>query len=127
MNSDVGRPRIGHWYTRWDNGEIFQVTALKTPSGTIEVQTFDGDLFEIADASWGLLPLGLTAPPEGWLESSESADLSDLDAAIAAELSQMRDGENRHGIDDCASASMPGDDLPPSNDAIEATTLRDNL
>ena len=125
MNSAVGQPKIGQWYTRWDNGEIFQVTERNTVAGAIEVQTFDGDLFEITDANWGLLPLGLTDPPEGWLESGESAGLSDLDAAIAAELLQMDDAEGGH-LGACATTSMANDELPPNTDAIDAAARRDH-
>ena len=59
MNTGVGGARVGQWYLRSDKGEIFQVTGYDKASGTIEIQTFDGDLDEIDEDAWRELPLGL--------------------------------------------------------------------
>lgn len=68
----MGRARIGQWYTRWDNGETFQVIELDS-AGTIEMRTFDGDLFGTAEAVWSLLPLGLTDSPRDWVDHIDEA------------------------------------------------------
>lgn len=77
MSTGVGRARIGQWYLRRDKGELFQVTGLDEPSGTIEIQTFDGDLDEIDEAVWVALPLGFAEPPE---DSTGSLDDVETDA-----------------------------------------------
>jgi CBS-domain-containing membrane protein len=69
MNECVGRARIGHWYTRWDSGEIFQVAAYEASSRRLALQTFDGEIAEIDEEIWDELPLGFTEPPEGWTAS----------------------------------------------------------
>jgi hypothetical protein len=44
-------------YLRRDLHEIFQVTGYEERSGTIEIQTFDGDLDEIEEQNWRALRL----------------------------------------------------------------------
>ncbi|HEV2228204.1 MAG TPA: DUF6763 family protein [Steroidobacteraceae bacterium] len=78
MNNGVGSARIGQWYLRWDKGEIFQVTGCDKEAGTIEIQTFDGDLDEIDEESWRLLPLGLAEPPEDWTGPVDDVERDDL-------------------------------------------------
>ena len=78
MNNGVGSARIGQWYARWDKGEIFQVTGCDKEAGTIEVQTFDGDLDEIDDQTWRVLPLGLAEPPEDWTGPIDDVERDDL-------------------------------------------------
>ena len=39
---------VGQWYLRREVDEILQVIGYDERSGTIEIQTFDGDLDEIA-------------------------------------------------------------------------------
>jgi len=78
MNKGVGDARIGQWYLRWDKGEIFQVTGYDEPSGTIEIQSFDGELDEIDKESWATLPLGLAEPPEDWTGPVDDVEVDDL-------------------------------------------------
>ena len=66
MNTHVGNARIGQWYQRWDKGEIFQVTGVDEVSGTIEIQSFGGDIDELDELTWRALPLTLAEPPEDW-------------------------------------------------------------
>jgi hypothetical protein len=78
MNTDVGGPRIGQWYLRSDKGEIFQVTGQDEESGTIEIQTFDGDLDEIDAEMWRALPLELAEQPEDWTGPVDDVEVDDL-------------------------------------------------
>lgn len=78
MNRGVGSARVGQWYLRWDKGEIFQVTACDARAGTVEIQTFDGDLDQIDDETWRSLPLGLAEPPEDWTGPIDDVERDDL-------------------------------------------------
>jgi len=78
MNTGVGGARVGQWYRRSDKGEIFQVTGYDKASGTIEIQTFDGDLDEIDEDAWRELPLGLAEPPEDWTGPVDDVERDDL-------------------------------------------------
>lgn len=78
MNSGVGRPRIGQWYSRLDKGEMFQVTGRDYRARTVEIQTFDGDVDEIDEEAWNTLPLGFAEPPENWTGPVDDVETDDL-------------------------------------------------
>ena len=87
MNSSVGPPEIGQWYSRTDKGEMFQVVGRDESSRTIEIQSFGGDLDEIDEDAWGRLPLERAAPPEdstGPLDDIEADDLGYSETAMQA-------------------------------------------
>jgi hypothetical protein len=96
METGVGEPQIGQWYRHLDKGQIFQVTGLDQPSGTIEIQSFDGDLDEIDQEAWSGLPLELAEAPEDWTGpvDASSDDLegqsSEMSAADWADRLQPR-------------------------------------
>ncbi|HET7756192.1 MAG TPA: DUF6763 family protein [Steroidobacteraceae bacterium] len=78
MNAGVGSARIGQWYLRRDKGEIFQVTGYDDRSGTIGIQSFDGEVDEIDGDTWRTLPLGLAEPPEDWTGPVDDVQIDDL-------------------------------------------------
>ncbi len=78
MNSGVGPPRIGQWYTRCDKGEIFQIVGYDSNSRTIETQTFDGDVDEVDLETWIGLPLAFAEPPEDWTGPMDDVERDDL-------------------------------------------------
>lgn len=88
MNEKVGSPRIGQWYLRGDKGEAFLVTGRDQHAGTIEIQSFDGDLDEIDESNWSALPLEFAEPPEdaaGTLDSQPDQTGNEGSAMPAAE------------------------------------------
>ncbi len=78
MNTSVGRARIGQWYLHSDKGELFQVIGLDLQARTIETQNFDGDVDEIDEDSWTMLPLDLAEPPEDWTGPVDTVEVDDL-------------------------------------------------
>lgn len=87
MNSYVVRPEIGAWYARLDKGEVFRVVGYDDRSRTIEIQSFDGDIDEIAEDSWRTLPLERSEPPEDWtgpIDDVEPDDLGYSETAMTA-------------------------------------------
>ena len=89
MNSTVGSPQIGQWYERADTAEVFRVTGIDDGAGTIEIQSFDGDVDEVDLQLWSALPLEYAQPPDDWLASVEDMDAQDvatiLDNPVALE------------------------------------------
>lgn len=83
MNSTVGSPQIGQWYERADTAEIFQVTGIDDGAGTIEIQSFDGDVDEVDLQLWSALPLEYAQPPEDWLPSVEDMDAQEVASSQA--------------------------------------------
>jgi len=78
MSSDIGPARIGQWYLRRDKGEMFLVTGTDERAGTVEVQTFDGDIDEIDVDTWRTLPLEAAAAPEDWTGPVDEVAADDL-------------------------------------------------
>jgi hypothetical protein len=78
MITNVGRARIGQWYTRCDKGEIFQVTGCDEGAETVEIQTFGGDLDELDFETWAALPLRFAEPPEDWTGPVDDVERDDL-------------------------------------------------
>ena len=74
MNQDAGTPEVGQWYRHLDKGEVFQVVGLDEPSGTIEIQSFDGDVDEIDAEAWNGLLVERTEQPEDWTEPMDEMD-----------------------------------------------------
>jgi len=60
------KPMIGHWYSRLEKGDLFQVVAVDAPAGTIEIQDFDGGLDEMDVEEWRQMAIEPAAPPEDW-------------------------------------------------------------
>jgi len=78
MNIAIGAAQIDQWYTNLDTGDVFFVTGYDQKSGTIEVQSLDGDVTEIDEETWVTLPLALSEQPE---VNTEDTDNDHLDEA----------------------------------------------
>jgi hypothetical protein len=83
MSTHVGAARIGQWYMHLDKGEPFLVTGYDEKSRTIETQALDGDLDEIDDETWAILPLELAEPPDDWTEVTNDGDSGDTQSTNA--------------------------------------------
>lgn len=70
---------VGQWYLRRDLGQIFQVTGYDERWGTIEIQTFDGDLDEIEEENWRALPLAPVEAPKDWTGPLDGVELEEAD------------------------------------------------
>jgi len=78
MDTRPRRPEIGQWYTHRDKGEVFQVVGYDDRSQTVEIQSFDGDVDEIAAETWQSLVLERCEPPEDWTGPMDDIEKDDL-------------------------------------------------
>ena len=83
-------PQVGQWYLQLDTNEAFLVTAYDDTSHAIETQAFNGDLAEIDEGTWNILPLAFAEPPEDWTEAMDDAMVMDADALIASNRQFLR-------------------------------------
>jgi len=72
------RPEVGDWYQRSGTGEIFQVVSLDDASGSVQIQSFDGQLESVEAEDWEELPLAAAAAPEDWTGALEDVELDDV-------------------------------------------------
>lgn len=77
------QPVVGDWYET-ATGEVFEVVALDSEEGTLEIQYFDGAIEEIELETWLELELIPVEPPEDY---SGSLDISRED--YGADLDDM--------------------------------------
>lgn len=78
MNA-VGSPQVGDWYQHLDKGETFQVVSVDAASGTVQIQSFDGELDSIEAEDWEGMPLVAAAAPEDWTGALEDVEPDDVD------------------------------------------------
>ena len=64
MASTNPSPTIGDWYQDIVENQYFEVVAVDTRSGYIEIQYIDGEVSEIDHDSWRELNLVTAQPPE---------------------------------------------------------------
>jgi hypothetical protein len=65
---------------------MFAVVALDERAGIVEVQHFDGDVEEIALATWRNMALEVAEPPEDWTGPVDNVEQDDTDYS-ATEMS----------------------------------------
>jgi hypothetical protein len=75
--------QVGQWYTRLDTKQTFLVTGYDDKSRTIETQAINGDLDEMDDEIWNVLPLAFAEPPEEWTEAIDDEEVLDADSSDA--------------------------------------------
>jgi hypothetical protein len=78
MNS-MARPQVGDWYQYLDKGETFQVVSVDAASGTVQIQSFDGELDSIDAEDWAQTPLAAAAAPEDWTGALDDVEPDDVD------------------------------------------------
>jgi hypothetical protein len=76
--NETGTPRVGDWYRNSENGEIFQVVSVDAASGTVQIQSFAGELDSIDAEDWPDLPLVTAPPPEDWTGALEDVEPDDV-------------------------------------------------
>jgi len=84
--TDELEPVIGQWYRHRDKGEMFQVVAVDAASGSIEIQSFDGDLEEVESGAWQGMDIERTAAPDdctGPFDDIEPDDLGLTETAMS--------------------------------------------
>lgn len=57
-------PAIGDWYQDVVDNQYFEVVAVDTASGSIEIQYIDGEVSEVDRDSWSEMNLIPAQPPE---------------------------------------------------------------
>ena len=137
MNSGVGRPRIGQWYSRLDKGEMFQVTGRDYRARTVEIQTFDGDVDEIDQEAWTTLPLSFAEPPENWTGPVDDVETDDLgysetqmqpsDWEQPLEAARVKEGESWEETSEEAERDAEGEGESIEELALDDPAIRPRL
>jgi hypothetical protein len=105
-------PLAGQWYRRLGKGEMFQVIDADAQDGSVEIQSFDGEIEQLSDEDWRVLEVEACEPPEDWTgpyDDIERDDLGYSDTEMTAE-----------------DWRAPVEGAPPRREAWQETTPEDD-
>jgi hypothetical protein len=95
-------PKVGRWYRRLDDEQLFKVVDIDEDDGLIEIKTVDGELEELDSTEWVELDLETAEAPEDYVDHDDDADDEDEEelAADDAEERPARGGRSRDEWDE---------------------------
>jgi hypothetical protein len=67
-------PKVGRWYRRLDDEQLFKVASIDEDDGLIEIKTVDGEIEELDSTEWIELDLETAEAPEDYVDPDESED-----------------------------------------------------
>ena len=105
-------PKVGRWYRRLDDEELFKVVSIDEDDGLIEVKTVDGEIEELDSTEWVELDLEAAEAPEDYVDPEEETDEEDdlfSDAgAVLRQPGGLASLELRRWVDDTGRHSCRG-------------------
>lgn len=90
-------PKIGRWYRRLDDEQLFKVVSIDEDEGLVEIKTVDGDIEELDSTEWVELDLEGAEAPEDYVDPDEKGD---EDEEEVAEEDEERPAKGRGARDD---------------------------
>ena len=70
-------PKVGRWYRRLDDEQLFKVVSIDEDDGVVEIKTFDGEVEELDSTEWVELDLETAATPEDYVDPDDKDDDED--------------------------------------------------
>jgi hypothetical protein len=67
-------PKVGRWYRRVDDEQLFKVVSIDEDDGLVEIKTVDGEVEELDSAEWVELDLEAAEAPEDYVDHDDDAD-----------------------------------------------------
>ena len=93
-------PKVGRWYRRLDDEQLFKVVSIDEDEGLVEIKTVDGDIEELDSTEWVELDLEAAEAPEDYVDHDEEEDEDEKEVAEADEDRPARGGGSRDDWDD---------------------------
>src|SRR5262245_30936878 len=72
-------PKVGRWYKRLDDEQLFKVVAIDEDDGLVEIRTTDGEIEELDATEWVELDLEAADPPEDYVDPDDDSDEDEED------------------------------------------------
>ena len=105
-------PKVGRWYRRIDDEQLFKVVSIDEDEGLVEIKTVDGDIEELDSTEWVELDLEAAEAPEDYVDPDEAEDDEDDE-----EVAEEADRPARTGArDDWDDDDEDDDDLDDDDD-----------
>jgi hypothetical protein len=67
-------PKVGKWYRRLDDEQLFKVASIDEDDGLIEIKTVDGETEELDSTEWVELDLEAAEAPEDYVDEDDEDD-----------------------------------------------------
>ena len=67
-------PKVGRWYRRVDDEQLFKVVSIDEDDGVVEIKRVDGEVEELDSAEWVELDLEPAEAPEDYVDHDDEAD-----------------------------------------------------
>lgn len=78
-------PKVGRWYRRVDDEQLFKVVDIDEDDGLIEIKTADGEVEELDSSEWVELDLETAEAPEDYVDPDDSDDEEETEEEEADE------------------------------------------
>ena len=72
-------PKVGRWYRRLDDEQLFKVASIDEDDGLIEIKTADGEVEELDSTEWVELDLETAEAPEDYVDPDDEDDDEELE------------------------------------------------
>jgi hypothetical protein len=105
-------PKVGRWYRRLDDEQLFKVVSIDEDDGVVEIKTVDGEIEELDSTEWVELDLEAAEAPEDYVEHDEDEEEEEDDDRPAA-------GGARDDLDDDDDDDWDDDDDDDDGDDYE--------
>jgi hypothetical protein len=70
-------PKVGRWYRRLDDEQLFKVVSIDEDDGLVEIKRTDGEIEELDSTEWVELDLEAAEPPEDYVDPDDARDEDD--------------------------------------------------
>jgi hypothetical protein len=67
-------PKVGRWYRRLDDEQLFKVVTVDEDDGLVEIRTADGETEELDATEWVELDLEAADAPEDYVDPDEDQE-----------------------------------------------------
>ena len=93
-------PKVGRWYRRLDDEQLFKVVSIDEDEGLVEIKTVDGDIEELDSTEWVELDLEAAEAPEDYVDHDEESDDEEEEVAEADDDTRPARGSKDDDWDD---------------------------
>ena len=104
-------PKVGRWYRRLDDEQLFKVVSIDEDEGLVEIKTVDGDIEELDSTEWVELDLEAAEAPEDYVDHDEESDEDDEEEAAAVDEDDDRPARGRGSREDWDEDDEDDDDF----------------
>jgi hypothetical protein len=108
-------PKVGRWYRRLDDEQMFKVVSIDEDDGLIEIRMADGELEELDSTEWVELDLETTEPPEDYVDPGDG-DEDEVEEDEDADVDEERPTRGRKSRDDWEDDDDDDDDWDDDDD-----------